>query len=194
MKIRCIKLKIFLALSIYRSKRQVERLKPCSQCSGLKMPLLWENLLLVIQYRFMTSTFGDTKLMTIIPLPWQCEWTLKIMNLYENYLNKMCKESRFYRTFCSFSFGDEIRSVEKAISRIFFKIKYKKDRFYYRSGTVNSNTVNSKFHLIRSYFEIFFYHFPNISCFKCTVNSNFHLIRSKTLLTNDFELTVPDLQ
>ena len=62
-----------------------------------------------------------------------------------------------------------------------------------RSGTVNSNTVNSKFHLIRSYCEIFFYHFANISCLKCTVNSNFHLIRSKTLPTNDFELTVPDL-
>ena len=27
--------------------------------------------------------------------------------------------------------------------------------FHYRSGTVNSNTVNSKFHLIRSLFEIF---------------------------------------
>ena len=63
----------------------------------------------------------------------------------------------------------------------------------YRSGTVNSNTVNSKFHLIRSYCEIFFYHFPNISCLKCTVNSNFHLIRSKILPTNDFELTVPNL-
>ena len=63
----------------------------------------------------------------------------------------------------------------------------------YRSGTVNSNTVNSKFHLIGSYCEIFFYHFPNISCLKCTVNSNFHLIRSETLLTNDFELTVPNL-
>ena len=25
---------------------------------------------------------------------------------------------------------------------------------HYRSGTVNSNTVNSKFHLIRSFFEI----------------------------------------
>ena len=35
----------------------------------------------------------------------------------------------------------------------------------YRSGTVNSNTVNS----------------------------NFHLIRSKTLPVNDFELSVPDL-
>ena len=63
----------------------------------------------------------------------------------------------------------------------------------YRSGTVNSNTVNSKFHLIRSYCEIFFYHFPNISCLKCTVNSNFHLIRSKTLLTKDFESTIPYL-
>ena len=63
----------------------------------------------------------------------------------------------------------------------------------YRSGTVNLNTVNSKFHLIRSYCEIFFYNFPNIPCLKCTVNSNFHLIRSKTLPTNDFELTVRDL-
>ena len=25
----------------------------------------------------------------------------------------------------------------------------------YRSGTVNSNTVNSKFHLIQSFFDIF---------------------------------------
>ena len=66
-------------------------------------------------------------------------------------------------------------------------------KMMYRSGTVNSNTVNSKFHLIRSYYEIFFYHFSNISCLKCTVNSNFHLIRSKTLPTNDFELTVPNL-
>ena len=63
----------------------------------------------------------------------------------------------------------------------------------YRLGTVNLNTVNSKFHLIRNYYEIFFYNFPNIPCLKYTVNSNFHLIRSKTLLTNDFELTVPDL-
>ena len=63
----------------------------------------------------------------------------------------------------------------------------------YRSGTVNLNTVNSKFHLIRSYCEVFSYHLPNISCLKCTVNSNFHLIRSKTSLTNVFELTVPNL-
>ena len=63
----------------------------------------------------------------------------------------------------------------------------------YRSGVVNSNTVNLKFHLIRSYYEISFYHFPNIPCLKCTVKSNFHLIRSKTLLTNVFKLTVPDL-
>ena len=63
----------------------------------------------------------------------------------------------------------------------------------YRSRMVNSNTVNSKFHLIRSYCEIFFYHFPEISCLKYTVNLNFHLIISKTLLTNDFELIVPHL-
>ena len=73
--------------------------------------------------------------------------------------------------------------------------KQRNPRFHknYRSGTVNSNTVNSKFHLIRSYCEIFVYNCPNTSCLKYTVNSNFHLIQSKTLPTNDFELTVPDL-
>ena len=40
---------------------------------------------------------------------------------------------------------------------------------YYRSGTVNSNMVNSKFHLIRSYFE---YLARIISCLRCTVNLN----------------------
>ena len=50
-----------------------------------------------------------------------------------------------------------------------------------------------KFHLIRRYCEIYNYHWPNTSCLKYTVNSNFYLIRSKTLPTNDFELTVPDL-
>ena len=69
----------------------------------------------------------------------------------------------------------------------------KKTANIYRSETVNSNTVISKFHLIRSYCEIFFYNFPNISCLKYTVNSNFQLIRSKTLPMNDVELTVPDL-
>ena len=77
-----------------------------------------------------------------------------------------------------------------------WKIVQKMENFSdskYRSGMVNSNTVNSKFRLIRSYCEIFFYHFSNIPCLKYTVNSNFHLIRSKTLPTNDFELTVPNL-
>ena len=67
------------------------------------------------------------------------------------------------------------------------------EKSQYRSVTVNSNTVNSKFRLIRSYCEIFIYNFPYISCLKYTVNSNFHLIQSKTLSTNYFELTVPDL-
>ena len=58
---------------------------------------------------------------------------------------------------------------------------------------VNANTVNSKFHLIQSYYEIFVFNCANIPCLKYTVNSNFHLIRIKTLPTNDFELTVPDL-
>ena len=63
----------------------------------------------------------------------------------------------------------------------------------YRSDTVNSNTVNSKFHLIRILYEVSVNIFSIISGLKCTVNSNFHLIRSKTLPTNDSELTVPNL-
>ena len=61
------------------------------------------------------------------------------------------------------------------------------------SNTVNSNTVNSKFHLIRIFYEVSANIFSIISCLKCTVYSNFHLIQCKTLPTNDFELTVPDL-
>ena len=41
----------------------------------------------------------------------------------------------------------------------------------YRSGTVNSNTVNSKFHLIRSYWE-YLATILSFSCLKCMVNSN----------------------
>ena len=40
---------------------------------------------------------------------------------------------------------------------------------------------------------MFSYHFPIISCLKYTVNSYFRLFRRKTLLTNDFKLTVSDL-
>ena len=72
-------------------------------------------------------------------------------------------------------------------------LNYFEQILWYRSGTVNSKTVNSKFHLIRSYCEIFFYHLPNISCLKCAVNSNFYLIQRKILPTNDFELTIPNL-
>ena len=63
----------------------------------------------------------------------------------------------------------------------------------YRSGTVNSNTVYSKFHFIRSFCGMFCYHFPIISCLKCTVNLYFHLIQRKYLPRNDYELTVPNL-
>ena len=40
---------------------------------------------------------------------------------------------------------------------------------------------------------MFSYDFPIISCLKFMVNSYFHLFRRKSLPTNDFELTVPDL-
>ena len=84
-----------------------------------------------------------------------------------------------YRT--SLTSGD-IQTIDSLVK------ENKIPQLYYRSGTVNSNMVNSK---LLCYCEIFFYQFPNIPYLKYTVNSNFHLIR--TLLTNDFELTVPDL-
>ena len=61
------------------------------------------------------------------------------------------------------------------------------------SGTVNLNTINSKFHFIQSFCNSSVKCFPTISCLKCTDNSNFHLIRRNILPMNDFELTVPDL-
>ena len=73
------------------------------------------------------------------------------------------------------------------------RMKSEKAAMQYRSGTVNSNTVNSKFHFIQSFYEDSVNSFPIILCLKYTVNSNFRLIRSKTWPTNDFELTVPDL-
>ena len=53
--------------------------------------------------------------------------------------------------------------------------------------------VNSKFRLVQIFYEVSVNIFAIISCLKCTVNSNFPLIQSKTLPTNDFELTVPEL-
>ena len=47
----------------------------------------------------------------------------------------------------SFSKGDLVANSFE-VEAIYLSLKY-------RSGTLNSNTVNSKFHLIRSFFEIF---------------------------------------
>ena len=74
-----------------------------------------------------------------------------------------------------------------------FLIEQLKQSWQYRLSTVNSNTVNSKFHFIRSFCEMFSYHFPIISCLKCMINLYFHSFRRKSLPMNDFELTVPDL-
>ena len=73
---------------------------------------------------------------------------------------------------------------------LFFSISFPPKKFLL--GCTPPKTVNAR--PVRILLECFlvFYHLPNISCLKCTVNSNFHLIRSK-ILTNDFELTVPNL-
>ena len=50
------------------------------------------------------------------------------------------------------SVNDEFYNVYVVYVVFFLKLLNKAS---YRSGTLNSNTVNSKFHLIRSFFEIF---------------------------------------
>ena len=62
------------------------------------------------------------------------------------------------------------------------------------SGTGQTRLIWTR--LIRSsaFFEVSVKCFPIISCLKCMVNSYFHLFRRKSLPTNDFELTVPDLK
>ena len=69
-----------------------------------------------------------------------------------------------------YSISHDIRSNDTAYHMTMVKISsnIRKRRMTqspteYSSGTVNSKMANSKFHLIRSYCEIFFYHFPNIS-------------------------------
>ena len=47
--------------------------------------------------------------------------------------------------------GPVISTDSKSLNARTKSVKFNR---YYRSGTLNSNTVNSKFHLIRSFFEI----------------------------------------
>ena len=73
---------------------------------------------------------------------------------------------------------------------------------FYNTTKIQYNTGRTRLirtKLIRNstLFKVSVKCFPIISCLKCTVNSNtvnsnFHLIQSKSLPTNDFELTVPD--
>ena len=45
--------------------------------------------------------------------------------------------------------------VQYSILAKHFELNIRTWFYFYRSGTLNSNTVNPKFHLIRSFFEIF---------------------------------------
>ena len=49
--------------------------------------------------------------------------------------------------------SNSLKTYNFVVITISFQVSIKISR--YRSGTVNSNTVNSKFHLIQSFFEIF---------------------------------------
>ena len=116
---------------------------------------------------------------------------IKLCNYIFVYCNKIIQNIKIFYNW-NVIYDNKVKDTWPSWLHVVWCSKIREFRVY-RSGTVNSNTVNSKFHLIRSYCEIFFYNFPNIPCLKYTVNSNFHLIRSKTLPTNAFELTVPDL-
>ena len=50
----------------------------------------------------------------------------------------------------------QIENFNRKIGEIIEALNHREGcAYFYRSGTVNSNMVNSKFHLIRSFFEIF---------------------------------------
>ena len=63
----------------------------------------------------------------------------------------------------------ELKSTSWSVR--YYGIAYHEKFYNYRSGMINLNMVNSKFHLIQSFFE-FFCQVPIISCLKCTVNLN----------------------
>ena len=73
-----------------------------------------------------------------------------------NYLRKFLNFTR--AKFQKYKYLHSTRKIKRfigALNIIYFWTFYQKERLFtlYRSGTVNSNTVNSKFHLIRSYCE-----------------------------------------
>ena len=54
-----------------------------------------------------------------------------------------------YKSFCPCRLR-----IEMTTGHLPFGFKYRQLNGKYRSGTLNSNKVNSKFHLIRSFFQI----------------------------------------
>ena len=102
-----------------------------------------------------------------------------------------CDDNCDWRNFYAGLFASVWADLMPCLSVVTWLVSYRFGTV--NSNTVNSNTVNSKFHFIRSFCKMFSFHFPIISYLKCTVNSYLHLIQRKSLLMNDFELTVPDL-
>ena len=55
---------------------------------------------------------------------------------------------------CNVGYRSGTVNLKSFVSKVLLQIKWKFE-LNYRSGMVNSNMVNLKFHLIRSFFEIF---------------------------------------
>ena len=75
---------------------------------------------------------------------------------YKRSKNPSCDESTFYiaQLTTVYSYGLFTLPDSDTIP-IPFRTASQMAKMYYRSGTANSKTVNSKFHLIRSFCEIF---------------------------------------
>ena len=84
-------------------------------------------------------------------------WTIEILCLYP--LRSQNDMIIIIQHLMLFIIGPSERCLAETLSGKILCLGYQNVDFIYdslyRSGTVNSNTVNSKFHLIRSFFEIF---------------------------------------
>ena len=75
-------------------------------------------------------------------------------NSYAKYIEKIYKNKLTIIHYQQWSLIQLSSHLHGHFSQSYFVHKHLNNAWY-RSGTVNSNTVNSKFHLIWSFFEIF---------------------------------------
>ena len=108
--------------------------------------------------------------------------------------NKLCKQVLQMLLTHSVGFGTFLY----ALHILFVTIEFSRytQCWQYRLDTLKSNTVYSKLRANSIFWSINRIHFGVLHvklCSKYAVKFEFHIFRRKTLPTNDFELTVPNL-